>query len=39
MSEHPWDAYIGEADRQVVARARFGRRMGFGERPALVAID
>ena len=39
MSKPPWDAYIGDADRQVVARARFGRRMGFGERPALVAID
>ncbi len=39
MSKPLWDAYIGEADRQVVARARFGRRMGFGERPALVAID
>ncbi len=39
MSAPVWDAYIGEADRQVMRRARFGRRMGFGRRPALVVID
>jgi nicotinamidase-related amidase len=39
MSTPIWDAYVGEADRAVMAKARFGRRMGFGRRPALVAID
>jgi maleamate amidohydrolase len=35
----PWDPYIGDAERATMARARFARRMGFGRRPALVAID
>ncbi len=35
----PWDAYIGEAERATVARARFSGRMGFGARPALIVID
>ncbi|MBL8384598.1 MAG: isochorismatase family protein [Burkholderiales bacterium] len=35
----PWERYIAPEDREVIARARFGRRMGFGTRPALVAID
>ena len=34
-----WDRYIGPEDRAVIARAQFGRRMGFGTRPALLAID
>ena len=34
-----WDRYLDEADRAVLARGRFGRRMGFGERPAVVVID
>jgi nicotinamidase-related amidase len=34
-----WDRYIGPEDREVIARAQFGQRMGFGRRPALVAID
>lgn len=34
-----WERYITEEDRAVIARARFGRRMGFGARPALIAID
>ncbi|MEO6268948.1 MAG: isochorismatase family protein [Lautropia sp.] len=37
--DRPWDAYLGETDRQVLARGRFGQRMGFGARPAVVAID
>lgn len=37
--DKPWDAYLGETDRQVLARGRFGQRMGFGARPAVVAID
>lgn len=39
MDEQAWDRYLTDADRAVMARARFGRRMGFGRRVALVAID
>lgn len=39
MDEQAWDRYLTDADRAVMARARFGRRMGFGRRAALVAID
>jgi nicotinamidase-related amidase len=35
----PWEAYLDEADRAVLARGRFGTRMGFGTRPAVVVID
>jgi maleamate amidohydrolase len=35
----PWQRYLGPEDEAVVARARFGRRMGFGERPAVLVID
>lgn len=35
----PWERYLGPDDAAVVARARFGRRMGFGERPAVLVID
>ncbi|VTU46428.1 N-carbamoylsarcosine amidase (plasmid) [Variovorax sp. SRS16] len=35
----PWDSYLSEEDRAVLARGRFGRRMGFGQRPAVVVID
>lgn len=35
----PWQSYLGEADQAVLARGKFGRRMGFGERPAVVVID
>ncbi len=35
----PWDRYLEDSDRAVISRARFGLRMGFGERPAVVAID
>ncbi len=34
-----WDQYLSQADRDVISRARFGRRMGFGERPAIIVID
>jgi maleamate amidohydrolase len=34
-----WDSFLSPADRAVVARGRFGRRMGFGARPAVVVID
>ncbi|HPU51508.1 MAG TPA: isochorismatase family protein [Burkholderiaceae bacterium] len=35
----PWSDYLGEHDRAVLARGRFAQRMGFGARPAIVAID
>jgi nicotinamidase-related amidase len=34
-----WDQYLSEADRAVLARGRFAQRMGFGRKPAVVAID
>ncbi|MBI4186882.1 MAG: isochorismatase family protein [Chloroflexi bacterium] len=33
------DALPGNNDREVYARAGYGKRVGFGERPALVIID
>lgn len=39
MESTPWDKYLDEQDRAVLSRGRFGRRMGFGERPAVVVID
>lgn len=35
----PWERYLGPEDASVLERARFGRRMGFGERPAVLVID
>ena len=34
-----WDRYIGDDVRAIIARAQFGQRMGFGARPAILAID
>lgn len=34
-----WERYLGEEDRAVLAKGRFGRRMGFGQRAAVVVID
>ncbi|MGD9944881.1 MAG: isochorismatase family protein [Burkholderiaceae bacterium] len=34
-----WDPYLTELDRQVHAAAGYGRRGGFGTRPALFIID
>lgn len=39
MNGKPWDSYLSEADRAVLTRGRFARRMGFGDKPAVVAID
>jgi len=39
MNATPWQAYLTDADREALARGRFGQRMGFGARPAVVAID
>ena len=38
-AERPWARYLDEADRSVLVRGRFAQRMGFGARPAIVAID
>lgn len=35
----PWQRYLDAADRAVLARGRFAQRMGFGARPAIIAID
>lgn len=35
----PWDAFLTEADRAVLAKGRFGRRMGFGRHAAVLVID
>ena len=34
-----WDAYLNEQDRAGLARGKFGRRMGFGKKPAVIVID
>lgn len=34
-----WDDLLGDADRAVVERARFGLRVGVGARPAVLVID
>jgi len=35
----PWESFLTEQDRAVIARGRFGRRMGFGATPAVIVID
>ncbi|MDE2516858.1 MAG: isochorismatase family protein [Rhodospirillales bacterium] len=39
MPARPWERYLDAADRAVLARGRFAQRMGFGARPAIIAID
>ena len=34
-----WDRFLTERDRQVLAKAGYGKRGGFGTRPALFIID
>lgn len=34
-----WKTYLGSEDQAVMARGRFGLRMGFGARAAVVVID
>ncbi len=38
-TQKPWDAFLSAADRAVLAKGRFARRMGFGRRPAVLVID
>lgn len=35
----PWDGLLDEQDRQVAALSGYGRRAGYGARPALVVVD
>jgi nicotinamidase-related amidase len=39
MAKRIWDDYLTERDRQVFEAAGYGRRGGFGTRPALFIID
>lgn len=39
MTGKPWEKYLDDSDRAVLARGRFAQRMGFGGKPAIVAID
>ncbi len=34
-----WDSFLTDRDRAVLSKARFGQRIGMGERPAVVVID
>jgi nicotinamidase-related amidase len=34
-----WDRFLTDEDRAILAKGRFGRRMGFGQRSAVVVID
>jgi maleamate amidohydrolase len=34
-----WDDLLTEQDRAIIARAKFGRRIGMGSRPAVIVID
>lgn len=34
-----WDDLLSDRDREVLARGRFGRRMGFGHHAAVLCID
>jgi maleamate amidohydrolase len=39
MSEAVWDKFLTERDKEVFAAAGYGRRAGFGARPALLVVD
>ena len=34
-----WDRFLTEEDRAILAKGRFGRRMGFGQKSAVLVID
>ena len=34
-----WESYLSDSDRAVLEKGKFGRRMGFGARPAVIVID
>lgn len=37
--EHGWDGFLTPRDREVFARAGYGRTGGYGERPAVLVVD
>ena len=39
MTERLWDQYLTERDKQVFAAAGYGKRQGFGKKPAILVID
>ena len=39
MTKRIWDDFLTERDKQVYAKAGYGKRGGFGTRPALFIID
>lgn len=39
MTATDWDEMLTAADREVLARGRWARRAGMGERPALLIVD
>jgi maleamate amidohydrolase len=39
MTEPMWNQFLTERDKAVLAAAGYGRRAGFGKRPALLVID
>ena len=39
MTKRIWDDFLTERDREVYARSGYGKRGGFGKRPALFIID
>ena len=34
-----WESYLSDSDRAILEKGKFGRRMGFGARPAVIVID
>lgn len=34
-----WDDLLSDRDKKILTMGRFGRRMGFGDRPAVLCID
>lgn len=39
MSQRPWERFLTDEDKAVLTASGFGRRIGFGKRPALLIID
>jgi nicotinamidase-related amidase len=39
MSERVWDRFLTERDKAVLKAAGYGRRAGFGRRPAVLVVD
>ncbi len=38
-AERPWAGLLSDDDRRLIASTRFGRRIGFGQRAALVVVE